>query len=657
MEKLRKILMMSDMQLMLYLVNLYKDTVTDYDNFIYVNGSNKDICVVAHIDTVRLHDNVILIEQDGIIRNKNGILGADDRAGVWACLQLHKKYDVPILFTNYEESGCLGSYALTEQSCYDSLFEKTKMFIEIDRKGSNHFVTYQTMPDEIINYVKSFGYEEKWGSYSDIAILTKAYRIPSVNMATGYYNEHTANEYLVVSELKDVVTGVGFLIECSDAIEHMEVEETTTKMRSYGYTSYTGKDYSTMDMYDYYDGYNDGLKKYNSSKKTYTGKKFKNSTYNVTPKRKRTSLTSEEKEFVRKTHARYSQEVSKRKSLLNKQDEFDTTIVIDPNDSHLIHVTGKEKSTENKNDKGLFEEKNSICYYDAERNIKRFTTHTTDGSFILYFLRGDIHIVTEYLNKDKYYGISNFTDNCDIFLYKTTISHPNYDSGAWVTVADFLTGREAVLEHERWVELLGNTNHDLPTTITNVKTATLVRKDTLLREHYYLNSGKENAGIIIDDDMEIEIEFEEEEEKEKQDIFGRTFKDWEKTAKVIETIQVNKTTDRTVYKIDGVTVYHHVCFPNNPIRKHYTWVVLDLQLPVTVENLAIVRDFNGKLDGNWYCSKGIRMPVFRHNKKCLEHAWNFIKNEKVKKLFLSTLYKTKKEPTIEIITSNGNLYV
>ena len=180
---------------------------TDYDNYIYFENKNSNTLLQAHIDTVKREEKIDLYMGNGVIFT-DGVLGGDDRAGVWGIVKLvemcvQNKLDIPnILLTNYEESGSGGMKVFLE-SCINNLgkFNHINMAIAMDRHGCGHYVTYCTLSKEVEKYMTSFGWSEQHGTFSDISLFTDEYLIPSVNVAVGYHSEHTKNETLNVDEL------------------------------------------------------------------------------------------------------------------------------------------------------------------------------------------------------------------------------------------------------------------------------------------------------------------------------------------------------------------------------------------------------------------------------------------------------------------------
>lgn len=202
---IKEIIQMSDKEIIKVIFEKFKNKniVTDGENYFYIPG-NTSLCMVAHIDTVRdKKKKVNLKVTDNIISNKNGILGADDRAGVYLLLSLYnrlpQRYMPHFLFTNYEESGGTGVKAFC--SMYPQL-ENINLFIEWDRQGADEYVTYVMVSKKIDEYIQSFGYIEGNGSYSDVYDLSAHYKIPSVNCSVGYYHQHTKKEFLVLDILE-----------------------------------------------------------------------------------------------------------------------------------------------------------------------------------------------------------------------------------------------------------------------------------------------------------------------------------------------------------------------------------------------------------------------------------------------------------------------
>jgi len=107
------------------------------------------------------------------------------------------------LFTNYEETGRDGAkWAMQD---IQDVLSKNTCFIKIDRKGTGHYVDYIGAKKEFLNIFEERGLHKECGSNSDIIDLSSELFIASVNLACGYYEQHTSEEYLNIKELQTVI--------------------------------------------------------------------------------------------------------------------------------------------------------------------------------------------------------------------------------------------------------------------------------------------------------------------------------------------------------------------------------------------------------------------------------------------------------------------
>ena len=146
--------------------------------------------------------------------NPTGI-GGDDKAGVYACLKLLT--ELPYLkaaFFVSEETGCHGSKAADEnffsnvgyviqfdapenwmitEKCFGQiLFDRNSDFFNSVNK-----VLTEGMPKQDLEYMVH--------PYTDVWALRSKFDFSCINFSIGYYNYHTANEYVVV---EDVMNGI-----------------------------------------------------------------------------------------------------------------------------------------------------------------------------------------------------------------------------------------------------------------------------------------------------------------------------------------------------------------------------------------------------------------------------------------------------------------
>jgi len=158
---------------------------------------------VAHMDTVNDFDmkkQLMFDKELQILSRQDGILGADDKAGV--NLILNHIENVNFIFTIDEEIGALGMQDLVDKSkLLEDLIEfNVSCAIELDRKGTNdilgdaHGYCGKDLQVQLENALPA--YLGNVGVFTDIDYLCDI--IASTNISVGYFNQHSKNEYLDV---------------------------------------------------------------------------------------------------------------------------------------------------------------------------------------------------------------------------------------------------------------------------------------------------------------------------------------------------------------------------------------------------------------------------------------------------------------------------
>ncbi len=182
-----------------YLESNYSEVIAT-DEFVLAVG-DIPVAVTAHLDTVfkQPPQNIFYDRVKNVMFSGSG-LGADDRAGVYAIVQIVRSGLRPtVILTTDEELGCLGASDLINH--FPQAPVELKYIIELDRRGANDCVFYDCENIEFNAYVESFGFITNFGSYSDISIICPNWGVAGVNLSVGYYNEHSIGEILHIGQL------------------------------------------------------------------------------------------------------------------------------------------------------------------------------------------------------------------------------------------------------------------------------------------------------------------------------------------------------------------------------------------------------------------------------------------------------------------------
>lgn len=196
-----------------YLKSKYKEVVSTKD-YIYAIG-NIPVALVAHMDTVfaRPASEIFYDRRKNVIWATEG-LGADDRAGIFAIIQIIRQGLRPhIILTTDEEKGCIGADKLSRIPCP---FTELNYIIQLDRRGANDCVFYDCNNPAFVEYVEEFGFVEAIGSFTDICSICPEWKIAGVNLSVGYRNEHSTSEILYVGHLLDTIEKVCIMLREKD---------------------------------------------------------------------------------------------------------------------------------------------------------------------------------------------------------------------------------------------------------------------------------------------------------------------------------------------------------------------------------------------------------------------------------------------------------
>lgn len=227
--------------------------------FVYHKGK-LPILLVCHMDTVH-KELPKKIRGKNVISSPQGI-GGDDRCGVYAVLEILKKYDCHAVFTEDEERGGIGAEYFAHSKLAKRLKDKMLFAIEIDRKGSTDAVFYRCDNKDFTEFITKDYWKEAHGSYTDICTICPSINCAGVNLSSGYYAQHTVAETINLKELDVIIEQTKKLIE-SGLKDNKRYEYVEKKYTRYNY----GYNWDWDDYYsDYGHNYNKTKTKTNTKK-------------------------------------------------------------------------------------------------------------------------------------------------------------------------------------------------------------------------------------------------------------------------------------------------------------------------------------------------------------------------------------------------------
>lgn len=202
------------------------EIITDEWNNVYIRKGRADYfpCVAAHIDTVQPLRPVEIVQQDGILfgvvgRNHRAGIGADDKAGVFVCLELLERFDnIAVALFAAEEMGCLGA-----QHSNPARLKDLGYVIEFDCPGRG-LLSYTSNGTRLFANDGEFIQTAapvlqahnltRWQHhpFTDVMALRRRFDFSCLNLSCGYHNWHRPDEYVVVAEVEAAVNAGEALI-------------------------------------------------------------------------------------------------------------------------------------------------------------------------------------------------------------------------------------------------------------------------------------------------------------------------------------------------------------------------------------------------------------------------------------------------------------
>lgn len=207
---------------------------TDGSNNVYVTkgGGAYLPCVAAHIDSVQPLKTV-RIQQTGDVltaldhRGCQTGFGADDKAGVFVCLNLLEQCEnIKAVFFAAEECGCVGA-----RNALPQFFDDVAYVIEYDCP-SRQMLSYSVGGVRLFSNGGSFIQEalpvlNHYGTvhwqhhpYTDVMALRLRFPVSCFNLSCGYYNWHASSEYVKISDVAHAVEQGCTLVETISRRQH-----------------------------------------------------------------------------------------------------------------------------------------------------------------------------------------------------------------------------------------------------------------------------------------------------------------------------------------------------------------------------------------------------------------------------------------------------
>ncbi len=208
----------------------------DFQEFLYIPGTRTDrVILVAHADTYwdsrwgkyegtnyetrkelqseTRNGRLVYLNSYRTEHNRNGGLGADDRAGC-AMLYLLHQTGHSILVTEGEEHRGQHHIALLpgNRELFDAINSTHQFAIQLDRENGSDFKCYDVGTEPFKSFIASQTGYVGINDHGLTDIVALCERICGVNFSIGYYSKHHSDEYLDYTEWKNTLEMVRKLL-------------------------------------------------------------------------------------------------------------------------------------------------------------------------------------------------------------------------------------------------------------------------------------------------------------------------------------------------------------------------------------------------------------------------------------------------------------
>jgi len=202
------------------------EIITDELNNVFIRKGRADYfpCVAAHIDTVQPLRPVQIVQQNGILFGVDELgqrcgIGADDKAGVYICLELLERFDnIAVALFAAEEIGCMGA-----KHAPAAWFDDVSYVAEFDCPGRG-LVSYTSGGERLFAndgefiqtaapVLQAHGLTRfQRHPFTDVMALRRRFDFSCLNLSCGFHNWHRWDEFLVVEEVEAAVNAGEALI-------------------------------------------------------------------------------------------------------------------------------------------------------------------------------------------------------------------------------------------------------------------------------------------------------------------------------------------------------------------------------------------------------------------------------------------------------------
>lgn len=211
--------------------------ISDDKNYWFFDNENQEILFISYIDPSRFSDLKLIHKEDELFIEQNKISVALKASLYIGYLMYEQGFPLLILKANSNNTSKKSISNNDSKIALDIFIddnpdfdlEETKLIIFLFNEGRDYYTTTVQLPSKYRSIMKELKLKEVLLDIPDLDYLSEQYRIPSINLAIGFYDFGKNNERINYLDLEDCIKVASSITELLEPVDkenlHIEITE------------------------------------------------------------------------------------------------------------------------------------------------------------------------------------------------------------------------------------------------------------------------------------------------------------------------------------------------------------------------------------------------------------------------------------------------
>ncbi|MEJ5273795.1 MAG: hypothetical protein WH035_06660 [Spirochaetota bacterium] len=187
--------------------------ITDDKNYWFFDNEKQDVLFISYADPSKFSKCTLIHKEDELFVEQNKISIAL-KASIYAGYIMYEQgFPLLILNANLKTNGNKNISSYDSKQSLDTFIddnpdfdlEETKLIIFLFNEGRDYYSTTVQLPSKYRGIMKELKLKENLLDIPDLDYLSEQYRIPSINLAIGFYDFGKASERVNYLDLEDSI--------------------------------------------------------------------------------------------------------------------------------------------------------------------------------------------------------------------------------------------------------------------------------------------------------------------------------------------------------------------------------------------------------------------------------------------------------------------